>query len=151
MNGTNDGTIERFVRGTLGCRCPDEVFQSISIDRLPALAARPPVLQLLVGSRLVIHVVTLPAGAAVNGWLEQLAAQGRATRERHGYNRFRLVVATPEAAPLRADLEARFARATGNDDRAHLHLIDPDRLPPALTPSDLNGQVLAVPERTVAK
>jgi hypothetical protein len=151
MNGTNDGTIERFVRGTLGCRCPEEVFQSISMDRLPALAARPPVLQLLVGSRLVIHIVTLPAGAAVNGWLEQLAEQGRATRERHGYNRFRLVIATSAAARLRADLEARFARATGNDERAHLHLIGPDQLPPALAPADANGQLSAVPERTVAK
>jgi hypothetical protein len=151
MNDADQGTIEGFVRGTLGCRCPDEVFHSISIARLPALAARPPVLQLLVGSRLLIHIVTLPAGAVVNGWLEQLAAQGRATRDRHGYNRFRLVFVTQAAASLRVDLEARFARATGNDARAHLHLIGSDRLPPALTPSDLNDQVPAVPERTVAK
>jgi hypothetical protein len=151
MNDADQGTIERFVRGTLGCGCPDEVFHSISIAHLPALAARPPVLQLLVGSRLVIHIVTLPAGAAVNGWLEQLAAQGRATRERHGYNRFRLVIATSAAAPLRVDLEARFARATGNDQRAHLHLIGSDRLPPALVPADADAQALVVPDRTVAK
>jgi hypothetical protein len=151
MNDADQGTIERFVRGTLGCGCPDEVFQSISIDGLPALAARPPVLQLLVGSRLVIHIVTLPAGEVVNGWLEQLAAQGRATRERHGYNRFRLVLATSAATPLRAELEARFARATGNDPRAHLHLIARDHLPPALAPAGADGQLSAVPERIVAK
>ena len=151
MNDADQGTIESFVRGTLGCSCPDEVFHSISIARLPALAARPPVLQLLVGSRLLIHIVTLPAGAAVNGWLEQLAAQGRATRDRHGYNRFRLVLATSAAAPLRGDLEARFARATGNDQRAHLHLIGSDRLPPALVPADADAQALVVPDRTVAK
>jgi hypothetical protein len=151
MNGVDHGAIERFVRGTLGCGCPDEVFHSISIDRLPALAARPPVLQLLVGSRLLIHIVALPEGSGTSGWLEQLAAQGRATRDRYGYNRFRLVVAMPAAAPLRADLEARFARTTGRDERVHLHLIGPDQLPPGLAPVADEGQLPAAPERTVAK
>jgi hypothetical protein len=152
MNEAGTGTIERFVRGTLGCGCPDEVFRSVSVERLPAVATRPPVLQLLVGSRLVIHVVTPPpAGAPANGWLEQLAAQGRATRDRHGYNRFRRVLATDAAGPQRAELEARFARAVTGDERAHLYCVRPDLLPPELAPGAADAQSLAVPGRTVAK
>lgn len=129
MDDACRGSIERFVRGTLGCRCPDEVFQSLAINRLPPTAARPLILQLLVGSRLLIHVVAMPPDATTAGWLEQLAADGRAARDRHGYNRFRLVVASPEPLPSPREIKERFARAVVGDDRVHLHLLAADQLP----------------------
>lgn len=151
MSGTDRSGIERFVRGTLGCGCPDEVFQSIAIRRLPATADRPPVVELLVGSRLLIHVVAPPTAASANGWLEQLAANGRATRDRHGYNRFRLVVAASGGAAPAADLEARFARAAVGDDRMHLHVIAADRLPAGLDLPAGEYQGSPAGGRTVAK
>ena len=151
MTGANRGDIEHFVRGTLGCGCPDEVFQSIAVSYLPAVAGRPPIVQLLVGSRLLIHVVAPPTEIPGNGWIEQLAANGRAARDRHGYNRFRLVIAS--ATPLAAarELTARFSRAVLGDEKAHLHFVCNDQLP--------TGHELAAPEaqvpsgslRTVAK
>jgi hypothetical protein len=132
MTGANRSDIEHFVRGTLGCGCPDEVFQSIVIGRLPPAAGRPPMVQLLVGSRLLIHVVAMPEDAATGEWLEQLAAHGQAVRDRHGYNRFRLVLALPpSAAPPRGAAE-RFVSAVTGDARAHLHLLGADQLPDAL-------------------
>jgi hypothetical protein len=126
------GDIERFVRGTLGCGCPDEVFRTVSLSRLPAVPGRPAVLQLLIGSRLLIHVAAAPAEPSAAGWLEQLAANGRAARDRHGYNRFRLVVVGVVTAAPAAELEARFARALARDERAHLHLLDAAQLPAQL-------------------
>jgi hypothetical protein len=126
------GDIERFVRGTLGCGCPDEVFRTVSLSRLPAVPGRPSVLQLLIGSRLLIHVAAAPAEPSAAGWLEQLAANGRAARDRHGYNRFRLVVVGVVTAAPAAELEARFARALARDERAHLHLLDAAQLPAQL-------------------
>jgi hypothetical protein len=126
------GDIERFVRGTLGCGCPDEVFRTVSLSRLPAVPGRPAVLQLLIGSRLLIHVAAAPAEPSAAGWLEQLAANGRAARDRHGYNRFRLVVVGVVTAAPAAELEARFARALARDERAHLHLLDAAQLPAEL-------------------
>jgi hypothetical protein len=125
-------SIVHFVRGTLGCGCPDEVFQSIAISHLPVAAGRPPIVQLLVGSRLLIHVVAPPSGSAANGWIEQLVANGRAIRDRHGYNRFRLVIASP--VPLRSvrDIEERFARAVAGDEKAHLHWVGHRQLPAGL-------------------
>lgn len=139
MTDANPAEIEHFVRATLGCACPDEVFRSIAIDRLPAAAGRPPIVQLLVGSRLLIHVVTPPAREAANGWIEQLSACGRAARDRHGYNRFRLVVAT--AAPLAStrELADRFARSITGDDKAHLHFVEPGALPGGLEPQPTTG------------
>jgi len=126
------GDIERFVRGTLGCGCPDEVFRTVSLSRLPAVPGRPAVLQLLIGSRLLIHVAAAPAEPSAAGWLEQLAANGRAARDRHGYNRFRLVVVGVVTTAPAAELEARFARALARDERAHLHLLDAAQLPAEL-------------------
>ena len=126
------GDIERFVRGTLGCGCPDEVFRTVSVSRLPAVPGRPPVLQLLIGSRLLIHVAAAPAEPSAAGWLEQLATNGRAARDRHGYNRFRLVVVGAAVGTPAAALETRFARALARDERAHLHVLDAAQLPSEL-------------------
>lgn len=132
MTDAGQASIERFVRGTLGCGCPDEVFQSIAISRLPAAAGRPPLVQLLVGSRLLIHVVAMPVDTALGDWLEQLAASGRAARDRHGYNRFRLVISSPPSAAPPRGIAERFARAVTGDAHAHLHLLRTDELPSEL-------------------
>ena len=124
-------SIEHFVRGTLGCGCPDEVFQSIAVSHLPAVAGRPPIVQLLVGSRLLIHVVAPPTEIHGNGWFEQLVAHGRAARDRHGYNRFRLVIASPTPPASVRDMRERFARAIVGDEKAHLHFVSCDQLPAA--------------------
>ena len=135
MNGPDHSDIERFVRGTLGCRCPDEAFRTVSVSRLTAGPAQPAVLQILIGSRLLVHVVSAPPQAQAAGWIEQLAANGRAARDRHGYNRFRLVVVGDDSAAPPTGLEARFARAVGRDERAHLHLLSARQLPAALEPT----------------
>jgi hypothetical protein len=144
-------SIEHFVRGTLGCGCPDEVFQSIAISHLPAVVGRLPIVQLLVGSRLLIHIVTPPAAIPGNGWIEQLAAHGRAARDRHGYNRFRLVIAAPMPAESVRDLKDRFARATAGDEKAHLHFVGQDQLPAGLELPAPAAQVPSEPLRADAK
>jgi len=88
--------------------------------------------QLLVGSRLLIHVVAMPVDTAMGDWLEQLAANGRTARDRHGYNRFRLVIASPPPAAPPRGISERFARAVTGDAHAHLHLLRADELPSEL-------------------
>ena len=132
MTHADRDSIEHFVRSTLGCGCPDEVFQHLVVSRLPPIAGRPPIVQLQVGSRLLIHVVARPDGAAANGWIEQLAANGRAARDRHGYNRFRLVIASPAPLSSAREIEERFARAIVGDEKAHLHFVGSDQLPAGL-------------------
>jgi hypothetical protein len=151
MTRPDRASIEHFVRNTLGCGCPDEVFEHVVISRLPAIAGRPPIVQLRLGSRLLIHLVTPPDGATANGWIEQLAANGRATRDRHGYNRFRLVIASPAALAGVREIQERFARAAVGDAKAHLHVIGNDQLPGGLEPPAQSAQVPPEPLRTVAK
>lgn len=151
MTAPDRASIEHFVRGTLGCGCPDEVFQHLVVSRLPPIAGRPPIVQLQVGSRLLIHVVAPPDGATASDWIEQLAANGRAARDRHGYNRFRLVLASPAPPASARDIRERFARAIVGDEKAHLHFVGSDQLPAALAQSTQCPQVPLEPLPADAK
>jgi hypothetical protein len=153
VTAVDTSVVEEFVRGTLGCACPDEVFRSVSISRVPAAAGRPAFTDMLVGSRLLIRVVAMPVEPAASGWLERFAAEGRASRDRHGYNRFRLVIATPAGERTSAGsdgLATRFARVTAGDDRTHLHLLAEDQLPVELRAGPSRGEPAAA-GGTVAK
>jgi hypothetical protein len=151
MTHAGRDSIEHFVRGTLGCGCPDEVFRDVVIDRLPAVADRPAMVQLLVGSRLLIHVVAPPDGAVINGWIEQLVSSGRAVRDCHGYNRFRLVIASQVLPAAAQEIQDRFARASVGDGKAHLHFVGIDQLPADLEwPAQADSEPPLSP-RTVAK
>jgi hypothetical protein len=125
--------ITHFVRGTLGCGCPDAVFDSIAVEPVVPAADVPPALQLLIGARLLIQLVALPHDPMSTGWIERLAAAGRTARDRHGYNRFRLVVVASKGQALPADLDERFVRLVGTDERMHLHVVARDQLPEALS------------------
>jgi hypothetical protein len=148
----NTVDVEHFVRGTLGCGCPDEVFRSVSMRQVPPVARQMAHTEILIGSRLLIRVVDEPSDPAAGEWLERLALEGRAARERHGYNRFRLVIvasAPTLAADRRADLAARFARASAGDERAHLHLLTADQLPESLrAPPPVSEARAVAPSRT---
>jgi len=112
----------------------------------------PPVLQLLIGSRLLIQLVVPPHDATAAGWVERLAAAGRAARDRHGYNRFRLVVVTSPGQALPAGLDERFVRLAGTDERIHLHVVAQDHLPEALSrPLAAVSSAVGTTVRTEAK
>lgn len=145
----NRADIEHFVRGTLGCSCPDEVFRSTSVRHVPCIADRPAHTELVVGSRLLIRVYEAPPDPAAADWLERLVADGRAARERHGYNRFRLVIVATASVPIAGgtdDLLGRFSRAAPGDEHAHLHVLGEAQLPLSLRappPGEDAGTTLA--------
>jgi hypothetical protein len=85
--------------------------------------------RLVIGDRLLIHIVAASGRTDLFPQIEKLAAAGRDERDRRGYNRFRLVVAIPAMTGDAASLGQRFSRALGGDDRAHLHVLAADQLP----------------------
>ncbi len=129
MNPAERASIERFVRGTLGCRCPDEVFESITVHHATSPETADPYTRLAVGSRLLIYVLEFPDRRVAPATVERLASRGRSERDAHGFNRFRLVVGCDPAARDPGELAAGFASITDNDDRAHLHVVEACQLP----------------------
>ena len=122
--------LEHFIRSTLRCKCPDEVFQSVTIDRADSHA------RLVIGNRLLIYVLEAAAVHAAGKAVCRLTGQGLADRNALRLNRFRLVVASAQPTQVLADAKAGFAKAAGDDDRAHLHVLAADQLPPELRSDD---------------
>jgi hypothetical protein len=124
--------IERFVRETLGCGCPDEVFQSIELMDSSMANGTVSFTRLVIGQRLLIDVFRPASATAMESAVQALAAQGCAERNARGYNRYRLVIVVTEpSCPMDAAIAA-FSLAVGADDRAHLHLLPAGALPAAL-------------------
>jgi len=125
--------LQRFVRSTLGCKCPDDVFQSVTIDRCDHQ------MRLVIGNRLLIYVMETTLEPPAAKTVSRLVEQGLADRNSQRLNRFRLVVACPQPSPDLASAKAAFAAVAGDDDRAHLHVVCTDELPAELRPSTLTS------------
>lgn len=120
--------LERFIRQTLGCGCPDSVFESVMIHHEPLEASRPdPACWIEIGGRLLIAVCRYDAELA--GRLAEVFGSARARRDGDGFNRFRLVVADAPAGAAEL-LDRAFAPLGAADDRLHLHLVAAAELPP---------------------
>ncbi|MDF1535916.1 MAG: hypothetical protein P1S46_05360 [bacterium] len=117
-----------FIRDTLGCRCPEELFRGIrnevDLTEGPLFAAftsvEPGLVHYLdrvlaVGGRLLVAVTRVSDSKTVSRMLEA----GRVVRDSQGFNRFRLVVMVPvDRQPVEKTVPAHF------DDRIHLHILD---------------------------
>lgn len=115
--------IARFVRETLGCACPDEVFAEIA-DSGPGDPRR-----IAVGGRLLVYLVSPPPGGLTADRLDGYLSRGRQERDALGFARFRLVIAANGPMADLAALELAFERLRAGDGCLHLHLVPADTLP----------------------
>ena len=129
MDPTDTVQITRFVRGTLGCQCPDDVFRSITVESREPVGGSPPFTRLSVGHRLLVYLARPGPEDTLATWIAGLVRMGQAERDAAGYNRFRLVVPAVHADQHAASARRVFAETIGQDDRAHLHIVAPDDLP----------------------
>lgn len=125
--------IARFVRETLGCGCPDEVFQSIEVSDAGTADGTVSFTRLVIGQRLLIHVWRPATAAPLPEDVQALAEEGCAERDARGYNRYRLVIAATEPAATIDAVAATFNDAVGGDDRAHVHVLAASELAAALS------------------
>ncbi len=124
---SQNNIIRYFVRESLGCGCPDEVFEVVRVrSRSDILGVASTVYE--IGGRLFVAVVAPGDWHEIAPMLAGLVDAGKHYRDRHGFNRFRLVIASAnEEAAL--ELPALFDRLQNIDDKTHLHVIRPELLP----------------------
>lgn len=130
QNITNLPGVRKFVRETLGCGCPEEVFDDLVLARETLWDGGPDIRTLLVGNRLLIVMFATRDWSDLGVILPQLVKCYRRMRDESGYNRVRLVVACSRPEALRASASLTFAGLPEVDERMHLHI---------LTPADLDG------------
>lgn len=123
--------MQHFIRSTLGCGCPDDVLQWIECSRSEPVPEHDLMLTRIdVGGRLLVYVVEgNEAPEMTAGALPALMAAGLAERERAGFNRLRLVLASREPDAILALAERVFAESAPRDDKLHLHVVAADDLP----------------------
>ena len=131
--------IKGFIRGRLGCKCPENVFKQIDVVKPPAD------LKIILGdefyqkSQLInvggtLLILKLESGSmkSMISILEGVLNRGVEIRDTGGYNRFRLVVATYNQTDSDLLLRKKFGNITGSDKKVHLHVLSLDQLPEKL-------------------
>ncbi|UCB55766.1 MAG: hypothetical protein JSW45_04345 [Thiotrichales bacterium] len=125
--GIENRGVTQFVRGVLGCSCPDKVFEDISVTRQSKLFGITNCVY-EIGGRLIVAIVVPQDWQDVEPALGSMVEVGKKYRDRHGFNRFRLVVAS-DSDEAHQVLTAQFEALPDIDERLHLHVIEPQKIP----------------------
>lgn len=120
--------IKTFVRDTLGCGCPEEVFHYIDCQydiKLNDMVLRN---KLNIGNRLLIYIVEVDDQDSLKDILPFLIEIGKKERDGLGFNRFRLVLTTNTVNEIKEVAETVF-KDTAQDEKVHLHLVLKESIP----------------------
>ena len=120
---TDNDNIRIFVRNTLGCSCPEEVFRTIQC--VPGVRLRDDITldaALLIGNRLLVYVFEPTNSSDIQQHLAFLVTSGKKERDTRGLNRFRLVIVTDEGEDPQL-LKNTFDTLADKDEKVHLHMI----------------------------
>ncbi|MEW6214938.1 MAG: hypothetical protein AB1478_07035, partial [Nitrospirota bacterium] len=91
----NNENVKTFVKQTLGCACPEEVFtyidcqSNIKLNDEIVLSNK-----VNIGNRLLIYVIEVNNPNLINYILPSIVNIGKKERDGLGFNRFRLVIIT---------------------------------------------------------
>ncbi len=116
--------VKGFVRDTLGCSCPDEVFERIDYRpqaHVPGVAGA--LSRILVGDRLLVYVLFADDPRLIAHNLDVVLAQGKQERDACGYNRLRTVVVTQEVGPIERLVESKFRNQAAVDAHTYIHVV----------------------------
>jgi hypothetical protein len=115
--------IKAFVRKQLGCQCEEEVFKQTVVGAPTIFSEDNPGwdLQIMVGFRLLISLVPVQKLRSPDEDISKMLQAGKEMRDKHGLNRFRLVL----LGRLDKELyESCQKKAQQLDARIHLHVIE---------------------------
>jgi hypothetical protein len=113
--------IKRFVQETLGCSCPEEVFNKIDYQKENDGISGGKV---NVGNRLLIYIITMDRKSNIQGVISSALEQGVEERDKKGLDRFRLVLVASRPDELRSSAEHAFYSSGCADEKTHLHVVN---------------------------
>jgi len=119
--------IKNFVRESLGCTCPDNVFEDIRVADYSTQFTSANIIY-EIGGRLIVAVLVPADWRDTARRLGQLVDAGMQYRDQQGYNRFRLVIVTSDD-DANNRLQSAFELLVTKDEKIHLHVIRPEVLP----------------------
>jgi hypothetical protein len=126
---TDNMAIKQFVRTTLGCNCPEEVFQFI--DCRTSVKTNENILldyEINIGNRLLIFAARINEADSLRSVLPKLVQAGIKTRDERKFNRFRLVLLTAKVNDI-AEQALGIFKSLATDKKTHLHVINKGDFP----------------------
>ena len=117
--------IKVFVRKTLGCECPEKVFEYIDCQNEVKL--NNDILlsnKINIGNRLLIYIVEVNDSNFLKSNLSTLVYIGKNERDRMEFNRFRLVIVTDKMNEIKQVAETIFKVLHDKDEKVHLHIVN---------------------------
>ena len=116
--------IKTFVKETLGCQCPDEVFEQIEHER--SIQIYEDILldsRINIGNRLLVYVIKTNSEQFIVNNLESIVICGVVERDARGFNRFRIVIETAASCKLHNMAHSVFSSIKNKDEKTHLHIV----------------------------
>jgi hypothetical protein len=120
--------IKTFVRQTLGCGCPEEVFEYIDCQSNITLNDIVLRNRINIGNRLLIYIVEVHNIDSLKHVLPILIEMGKKERDNSKFNRFRLVLASDNIDETKKVADDIF-KTIEKDEKIHLHIIIKTDLP----------------------
>jgi hypothetical protein len=129
MSSPNE-PMKSFVQDVLGCQCPPAVFSSM-VYTGPEDSSEQFLLsgKLNVGNTLLIYFSSVSDRGDLFRLVPTLGLRGKCERDDNGFNRFRLVLVSPECDSVREMADPIFASLDFMDEKLHLHVVHPDDIP----------------------
>jgi hypothetical protein len=121
--------IKIFVKQTLGCACPDEVFEHVECERDVRLNDN--VLlnaRINIGNRLLIFILNIDDEDCMKKNLTAVIVKGKKERDGRGFNRFRLVLAGENMSEFEQSAYTIFNDINMGDEKMHLHVVEKKNL-----------------------
>ncbi len=126
---TDNKGIKEFVRKTLGCNCPEEVFQYIDCRTVVNIDENIlPAYEINIGNRLLIFAAGIDEVDSLSSVISKLVQVGIKKRDEKKFNRFRLVLLSNGDNDIAEHASEIFDSLT-TDEKAHLHVINKDDFP----------------------
>jgi len=120
--------IKTFVQKTLGCGCPEEVFEYIDCQFNIKLNDIVLSHKINIGNRLLIYVIEVNNQSSVKNILQFLVNTGKNERDNLKFNRFRLVLVTDKLNEIKENAGMIFD-SIPKDEKVHLHVVDKKKVP----------------------
>jgi hypothetical protein len=120
----NNEKIRVFVKNTLGCACPEKVFEKIEVSKLPTVAHDMEITRIVVGDTLLIYIIRPEPIFNIVDSVESIGLAGKVDRDTNNYNRFRLVVSSLEDDVQQDKVSERFAKSFNTDEKMHIHFVN---------------------------
>jgi hypothetical protein len=114
--------IMEFVKGVLGCQCPDDVFEQIE-SHVRDLVGNTRLQTMTTGKRLPIYIWSTNEPSLVRTHLPSMLLTGMKERDQRGLNRFRAVIASDGVEPIGTVAREVFRDFKHKDDKMHLHVV----------------------------